>query len=83
MIFLEMDECQTLACGNGATCVDELDDYMCQCTDQWLGKNCTGIYNAHFYLSQVSKMDCDQCEISVLSQVRNKSRSISSCKNTK
>ena len=37
-----------------------------------------------FNTISLSKMDCDECEISVLSQVRNKSRSIStSRKNTK
>ena len=42
-IILDVDECTTSPCENAATCVDELDGYTCQCTDQWLGTNCTGI----------------------------------------
>ena len=34
-----------LPCENGATCVEQIEGYMCQCTDQWLGDNSTGIYN--------------------------------------
>ena len=38
-------ECDTSSpCENGATCFDEIDGFTCQCTDQWLGTNCTGIY---------------------------------------
>ena len=40
--FPDVDSCESSPCQNGATCVDELDGYVCQCTDQWLGANCTG-----------------------------------------
>ena len=40
--FADVDSCESSPCQNGATCVDEIDGYTCQCTDQWLGGNCTG-----------------------------------------
>ena len=36
-IFLisdQVDNCNVLYCQNDGTCVDQLDDYRCQCTDQ-------------------------------------------------
>ena len=41
--IIDIDECRTSPCQNGASCVDELGGYTCQCTEQWLGDNCTGI----------------------------------------
>ena len=38
----DMDDCNTSPCKNGAICVDKHGGYTCQCTDQWLGDNCTG-----------------------------------------
>ena len=35
--------CVTNPCANGGTCTELLMDYKCECSDQWLGKNCTGI----------------------------------------
>ena len=49
----DVDDCSTSPCENGATCVDEHGGYTCQCTDQWLGVNCTGILysiNSWIYL---------------------------------
>ena len=42
VMFPDVDECETSPCQNDGTCVDELDGYTCQCTDQWYGANCTG-----------------------------------------
>ena len=42
----DVDDCETSPCENDAICVDKYDSYTCQCTDQWLGENCTGIYNS-------------------------------------
>ena len=39
----DVDDCDTSPCENGAICMDEHDGYTCQCNEQWLGKNCTGI----------------------------------------
>ena len=41
----DVDDCDTSPCENGAICMDEHDGYTCQCTEQWLGDNCTVIYN--------------------------------------
>ena len=61
LIFPEQDECQISHCNNGATCVDEVDGYMCQCTDQWLGKNCTGIYVQMLKLTYTTTYACVSC----------------------
>ena len=53
-MFADVDECDTLSpCENGATCEDDINGYTCQCTEQWLGDNCTGscmidIRQSHF-----------------------------------
>ena len=39
----DVDDCDTSPCENDAICVDEYGGYICQCTEQWLGENCTGI----------------------------------------
>ena len=39
----DVDDCSTSPCENGAICVDEHSGYTCQCTEQWLGDNCTGM----------------------------------------
>ena len=33
-----MDQCNDSPCENGGTCVDGVEDYRCQCTDQWSEK---------------------------------------------
>ena len=43
----DVDDCSTSPCENGATCVDEHGGYTCQCTDQWLGDNCTGMLHSN------------------------------------
>ena len=45
MNLLDVNECESLPCANGATCIDEIDGYTCHCTEAWLGELCTG--NAH------------------------------------
>ena len=40
---LDAGKCDTLPCENNATCLDGVNGYTCECTDQWLGFNCTGI----------------------------------------
>lgn len=32
--------CDTKPCQNGGTCIPNVDDYSCQCLDDFLGKNC-------------------------------------------
>ena len=38
----DINECLTSPCSNGGTCVDQYQGYSCNCTEQWLGQNCTG-----------------------------------------
>ena len=43
-LVLDKDDCPSSSpCDNGGSCVDGIDSYTCQCTNQWLGDNCTGI----------------------------------------
>ena len=39
-INIDLDECQPNPCLNGGTCTDDLNDYKCNCTEEWEGKNC-------------------------------------------
>jgi hypothetical protein len=38
--FLEYDDCYSQPCLNGASCVDGIATYTCQCTDDFYGANC-------------------------------------------
>ena len=38
----DINECLTSTCSNGGTCVDQYQRYSCNCTERWLGQNCTG-----------------------------------------
>ena len=39
--FSDIDDCDPGPCENGATCADEVDDYTCNCTVGYFGKNCS------------------------------------------
>lgn len=36
----DIDECKSTPCKNGATCVDGVDSYKCQCVAGYDGDNC-------------------------------------------
>ena len=36
----DINECSSSPCQNGATCLDEINGYLCSCTDGWHGVNC-------------------------------------------
>ena len=57
-MFLDLDECSTSPCENSGTCVHEIDGCTCQCTDQCLGDNCTGIYKTNFKPSYSPSIKC-------------------------
>ena len=38
----DIDECAVNPCGNGGSCQDKVNDYECECTEGYVGKNCTG-----------------------------------------
>ena len=40
-IFSDIDDCDSYPCENNATCVDEVNDYTCNCTVGYFGKNCS------------------------------------------
>ena len=42
-MFPDEDNCAASPCQNGATCVDEHGGYTCQCTNPFIGNDCTGI----------------------------------------
>ncbi|XP_076803894.1 uncharacterized protein LOC143447846 [Clavelina lepadiformis] len=37
---VEVNECESNPCQNGATCVDLIDDYQCMCQSGFSGRNC-------------------------------------------
>lgn len=40
MTFPDVNECGRNPCQNGARCVDLLNDFYCDCVDNWKGKTC-------------------------------------------
>ena len=42
ILFLaDIDDCAGQPCQNGATCIDAVNDYTCNCVDGYTGKNCS------------------------------------------
>ena len=42
MLFLtDIDDCAGQPCENGATCIDAVNNYTCNCVDGYTGKNCS------------------------------------------
>ena len=39
-IFADVDECASHPCQNGATCIDEINDYSCDCAAGFTGEDC-------------------------------------------
>ena len=42
--LVDIDECLTATCANGAQCVDGVNGYTCDCTNGYLGEFCEGMY---------------------------------------
>lgn len=36
----DVNECSRNPCQNGGQCVDLINDFMCNCVDNWKGKTC-------------------------------------------
>ena len=43
---VNIDDCVTSPCENGGTCVDGVDMFTCNCTDDRMGHTCSEVYNA-------------------------------------
>ena len=41
MCDTNINECDPNPCVNNNTCIDEINDYTCNCTNEWMGKNCS------------------------------------------
>ena len=39
-IFVDIDDCESNPCQNGATCVDGIDSYTCTCVPGFTGHDC-------------------------------------------
>ena len=37
----DIDDCASHPCENGATCIDAVNDYTCNCVDGYTGRNCS------------------------------------------
>ena len=40
ILIIDVDECVTDPCKNGATCVDQVGSYRCNCVAGYTGSNC-------------------------------------------
>ena len=38
--FLDIDECASLPCENGGSCIDGVDIFTCECVDGYTGNQC-------------------------------------------
>lgn len=38
--YIDVDDCMSNDCANGATCVDGINQYTCTCTEGVTGKHC-------------------------------------------
>ena len=48
--ILDIDECSTNPCNNGATCTDGINAYTCTCLVGYTGTDCqTGIFNKNYF----------------------------------
>lgn len=57
------DFCSARPCENGGKCTNEADDFRCNCTEQWTGKNCSvGRYYLLFAVTfyQFTVLHCSQ-----------------------
>ena len=57
------DFCSARPCENGGNCTNEADDFRCNCTEQWTGKNCSvGRYYLLFAVTfyQFTVLHCSQ-----------------------
>jgi len=44
--FVDVDECDSFPCMNGATCVDNVDSFTCNCQSGYTGDTCqTGMFS--------------------------------------
>ena len=46
---INIDECAVDPCENGATCVDGINDFVCECVPGFEGRNC--------------QVNIDECEV--------------------
>ena len=47
-VIVNTDDCVTATCANGASCVDDVNDYRCECLPGYMGTYCDGM--THRYL---------------------------------
>ena len=39
--LIDIDDCAGKPCQNGATCIDAVNNYTCNCVDGYTGRNCS------------------------------------------
>lgn len=40
LIYLDVNECESLPCANNGTCINNLGSYTCDCTEGWKNPDC-------------------------------------------
>ena len=50
-LFSDIDDCGSDSCMHGATCMDRVNSYSCECAQGYIGSRCeTGMYLFHFVI---------------------------------
>ena len=40
-LFTDIDQCNSNPCKNGGKCIDGINDFLCICTKEYSGKDCS------------------------------------------
>lgn len=57
MVLIDIDDCRSHTCRNGATCVDGVNDYTCSCVFGFTGPNCETGKLLLLYLTTYRNLD--------------------------
>lgn len=58
MCQVNMDECSSSPCQHGGTCMDGINGYTCNCTEDYMGTNCELQYDACYFTPCQNNASC-------------------------